>query len=165
MQRFRRQHVNGSKTLLRLARNQFQTNLPLIWKRRSRKNLVLVRSEFLGQFVHTLTADYQYSRQNRENFWEQVPMQISRKLKIFSGSLIAFLESMLNLEYFQKKDQSHSLSITEISNCKTGSYLKVQKAIFHTTLLETTCYRVQNTTGIRTEPVSYHSPINLRKKE
>ena len=62
MQRFRRQHVNGSKTLLRLARNQFQTNLPLIWKRRSRKNLVLVKSEFLGQFVQKLTADYQYSR-------------------------------------------------------------------------------------------------------
>ena len=92
-------------------------------------------------------------------------MQISRKLKIFSGSFIAFLESTLNLEYFQKKDQSHSLSITEISNCQTGSYLKVQKAIFHTTLLETTCYRVQNTTGISTEPVSYHSPIDLRKKE
>ena len=92
-------------------------------------------------------------------------MQISRKLKISSGSFIAFLESTLNLEYFQKKDQSHSLSITEISNCQTGSYLKVQKAIFHTTPRQTTCYRVQNTTGISTEPVSYHSPINLRKKE
>ena len=92
-------------------------------------------------------------------------MQISRKLKIFSGSFIAFLESTLNLEYFQKKDQSYSLSITEISNCQTGSYLKVQKAIFHTTPRQTTCYRVQNTTGISTEPVSYHSPINLRKKE
>ena len=66
---------------------------------------------------------------------------------------------------FSKKDQSHSLSITEISNCQTGSYLKVQKAIFHTTLRQTTCYRVQNTTGISTEPISYHSPINLRKKE
>ena len=127
--------------------------------------MVLVKSEFLGQFVHTLTADYQYSRENRENFWEQVPMQISRKLKIFSGSFIAFLESTSNLEYFQKKDQSHSLSITEISNCQTGSYLKVQKAIFHTTLRQTTCYRVQNTTGISTEPVSYHSPIDLRKEE
>ena len=72
---------------------------------------------------------------------------------------------MLNLEHFQKKDPSHSLSITEIGNCQTGSYLNVQKAIFHTTLGRTTCYRVQNTTGISTEPVSYHSPINLRQKE
>ena len=76
-----------------------------------------------------------------------------------------FLESMLNLEYFQKKVQSHRLSITEIGNCQTGSYLNVQKPFFHTTLRKTTCYRVQNTTGISTEPVSYHSPINLRKKE
>ena len=31
----------------------------------------------------------------------------------------------LNLEYFEKKDQSYSLSITEINNCKTSSYLSV----------------------------------------
>ena len=31
----------------------------------------------------------------------------------------------LNLENFEKKDQSHSLSITEINNCKTSSYLSV----------------------------------------
>ena len=46
---------------------------------------------------------------------------------------------MLNLEYFQKKDQSHSLSITEIINCQTGSYLNVQKAIFHATPRQITC--------------------------
>ena len=31
----------------------------------------------------------------------------------------------LNLEYFEKNDQSHSLSITEINNCKSSSYLSV----------------------------------------
>ena len=31
----------------------------------------------------------------------------------------------LNLEYFEKKDQSHSLSITQINYCKTSSYLSV----------------------------------------
>ena len=31
----------------------------------------------------------------------------------------------LSLEYFEKKDQSHSLSITEINNCKTSSYISV----------------------------------------
>ena len=62
MRRFRRQHVNVSKTLLRSARNQFHTTLPLILEKRSRKRLVLVRSELVGQFLNTLTADYQYSR-------------------------------------------------------------------------------------------------------
>ena len=69
-------------------------------------------------------------------------MQISQKLTTFSQFLIAFLKSTLNLEYFERKDQFQSLSITEIVNFETGSYLNVQKAIFHATLRQTTCYRV-----------------------
>ena len=61
MQRFGGQNVNGSKTLLTSARNHFHTTFPLIQERKSRKRLVLVRSEPLGQFVNTLTADYKYS--------------------------------------------------------------------------------------------------------
>ena len=49
-------------------------------------------------------------------------MQISPKSKTFSGSFIASMKSTLNSEYFEKKDQSHSLSITEIIDCETGSY-------------------------------------------
>ena len=62
MKRFGRQHVNGSETLLGTARNQFHTTLPITSERRSRKILVLVRSEILEQFVNTLTTDYKYSR-------------------------------------------------------------------------------------------------------
>ena len=101
--------------------------------------MVLVRSEFSGKFVNTLTADYMYSPQNWENLWQKVPMQISRKLKTFSGFFIAFMKSTLNFEYFQRKDQSQILSITEIINCETGSYLNLQKAIFHATLPQITC--------------------------
>ena len=82
---------------------------------------VLVRSELLGQFVNTLTADYDYSRYNQENLSQQVPMQPSLKRKTCSPFFIAFLKSTLNLEYFEKKDQTHSLSITEIINWETGS--------------------------------------------
>ena len=57
-------------------------------------------------------------------------MQISRKLKTFSEFFTAFLKSTLNLVYFDTKDQSHSLSITEIINCETGSYLNVQRPSF-----------------------------------
>ena len=35
------------------------------------------------------------------------------------------MKSTLNFVYFEKKDQSHSLSITEINNCKASSYLSV----------------------------------------
>ena len=61
------------------------------------------------------------------------------KLKTCSQFLIAFLKSTLNLEYSEKKNQSHSLSITEIINCETGRYLNLQKAIFHATLRQTSC--------------------------
>ena len=66
-------------------------------------------------------------------------MQTSLKLKTSSRFFIAFLKSTLNFEYLEKKDQSQSLTITEIINCETGTYLNVQKAIFHATLRKTTC--------------------------
>ena len=86
---------------------------------------MLVRSEVLGQLVNTLTADYKHSAWNRENLPQQVQTQISQERKTFSGFFIAFLKCTLNLEYFEKKDQSHSLSVTEIINSETSSYLKV----------------------------------------
>ena len=49
-------------------------------------------------------------------------MQISPKPKTFSGFFIASMKSTFNSEYFEKKDQSQSLSITEIIDCETGSY-------------------------------------------
>ena len=61
------------------------------------------------------------------------------KLKTCSQFLIASLKSTLNLEYSETKNQSHSLSMTEIINCETGRYLNLQKAIFHATLRQISC--------------------------
>ena len=66
-------------------------------------------------------------------------MQKSLKLKTCSRFFITFVESALNLDYFEQKDQSKSVGITEITNCETFSYLNVQKAIFHATLRQVTC--------------------------
>ena len=46
-------------------------------------------------------------------------MQISTKSKTFSRFFIASMKSTLNFEYFEKKEQSHSVSITEIIDCET----------------------------------------------
>ena len=54
-------------------------------------------------------------------------MQTSLKLKTCSRIFIAFLKATLNLEYFEQKDPSQSLSITEIIICKTCCYLNVDK--------------------------------------
>ena len=42
-------------------------------------------------------------------------MQLSRKQKTFSEFFSAFLKSSLNFEHFQKKDDSHSLGISKIT--------------------------------------------------
>ena len=60
-------------------------------------------------------------------------------MNAFSVFFIVFVKSTLNLEYFEKKDQSQSLSNTEIINCETGSYLNVQKANFHARIRQITC--------------------------
>ena len=65
-------------------------------------------------------------------------MQTSLKLKTCSRFFIAFLKSTLNFEYLETKDQSQSLSITEIINCEKGSYFNVQKSIFRATLRQIT---------------------------
>ena len=101
--------------------------------------LVLVKSELLRRFLNTLTSDYKYSRQNRDNLSQQVPTQTSLKLKTCSRFIIAFLKSRLNFEYLQKKDQSPSLSSTEVINFENGSYLSVQEAIFHATFRQIIC--------------------------
>ena len=62
MQRFGSQQGNDYQTLLRSAGNHFYTAIPLIWGRTSRKRLVLVRSEILGQFANKSTVQYKYSR-------------------------------------------------------------------------------------------------------
>ena len=47
------------------------------------------------------------------------------KTKNFFWFFIASMKSRLNSEYFEKKDQSHSLSITELIDYETGSYRNV----------------------------------------
>ena len=45
-----------------------------------------------------------------------IQMHLSQKQKIFSRSFSAFFESALNLEHFKKKDDVHSLCISEITD-------------------------------------------------
>ena len=44
---------------------------------------------------------------------QPIHMQLSQKLKTFSGFFSAFSKSKLNFEYFQKRDDTHSLFISE----------------------------------------------------
>ena len=47
---------------------------------------------------------------------QKFQMHLSQKQNIFSGFFVAFFESALNFENFQKKDDPHSLCISEIAD-------------------------------------------------
>ena len=127
------QRVNRSQTLVKSARHHFYPVFLLTCDKLSWKKFLLVRPEILGLFVNTLTADGKYSHNNRENFPQQIQMQLSQKAKLFSGFLFAFPKFTSYSEYFEKKDESHSLSISEIIGWESGDYLNVQRVLFWNT--------------------------------
>ena len=55
---------------------------------------------------------------NRNNLMTPIQMQLSKKLKTFSEFFFAFSKSRLNFEHFQKKDDAHSLFISEATACE-----------------------------------------------
>ena len=69
-------------------------------------------------FVKTLTADDKYSLRNSENLRQPIKMQLSKNLKTFSQYLAKFLESTSDFQHFGKKEDSHSLRISEITDCE-----------------------------------------------
>ena len=76
-----------------------------------------------------MTAEYTYSRRNMQTLTQQVQTSLSLKQKTFSGFFIAFLKATWNGEHFHEKEESSSLSISEIIDSKWGGYLSAWKAL------------------------------------
>ena len=76
-----------------------------------------------------MTAEYTYSRRNMQTLTQQVQTSLSLKQKTFSGFFIAFLKATWNGEHFHEKEESSSLSISEIIDSKRGGYLSALKAL------------------------------------
>ena len=55
---------------------------------------------------------------NTDNSMQPIQIQLSQKLKTFSQLFPAFSKSRLNFEHFQKKDEAHSLFISEATACE-----------------------------------------------
>ena len=55
---------------------------------------------------------------NRDNLRQPIHKELSQKLKSFSEFFRAFPKSGLNFEHFEKKDDPHSLFISEATTCK-----------------------------------------------
>ena len=55
---------------------------------------------------------------HRDDLMQPIHMQLSQKLKTFPWFFSAFSKWRLNFEYFQKKDDAHSLFISEATACQ-----------------------------------------------
>ena len=55
---------------------------------------------------------------NGDNLMQPIHMQLSQKLKTFSGFFNVFSKPRLSFEYFQKKHDAHSLFICEAKACE-----------------------------------------------
>ena len=76
--------------------------------------------------MNTLAPDDKYSRRNVQNFQQQLPTALSQTQKILPAIFTSFLKSTSNFEhFFLKKDESPSLSISQIIDSERGGYLNV----------------------------------------
>ena len=55
---------------------------------------------------------------NTDNLMEPIHIQLSQKLKAFSELFPAFSKSRINFEHFQKRDEAHTLFISEATPCE-----------------------------------------------
>ena len=62
---------------------------------------------------------------NRDNLMQPIHTILSQKLKTFSGFDPSFSRSRLNFEHFQKKDDTHSLFISEATACENRAWIYV----------------------------------------
>ena len=71
------------------------------------KKSLLVIQKILRLFVNRLTVDDKKYLLNRNSLTESIQMILSEKQKTFSETSFVFLNSLLNLKNFPKKDDPH----------------------------------------------------------
>ena len=115
---FEKKHGKGVSTLFKFER---QNLYHIYWSTRTQFSCaksLLVICKSLRLFVNTMNAIDKCSLPNTDNLIQSIHVQLSQKLKTFSQLFSAFSKSRLNFEYFQKKDEAHSLFICEATACE-----------------------------------------------
>ena len=74
--------------------------------------------EILVVFVNTLTADEKYPVQDCQSLPLPIQMQLYEKAKFFCQSFAPFPESNSYFKHFERKDDRHTQSISEIKDCE-----------------------------------------------
>ena len=111
---FGNQRINWFQTPLKVASHHYYPFSSWISGKLSWKKTAFLWLKILRLFVNTLTADDKYSCRKMQEFLQQLQTLLSQKRKTLSGFFIAFLKCAWNLKDFEKKDECHSLNISEI---------------------------------------------------
>ena len=106
---FGRECVSQSKKQPKSAEKYFYPTFPSFSANVSQKKSFSVRWKILGLLFNRLPANYQYSGGKTENLSLTIKTELPWKLTTFTQIFVAFLESILNLEHFQKKTQASQL--------------------------------------------------------
>ena len=65
-----------------------------------------------------MSAADKSSLPNRDNLMQPIHMQLSEKVKTFSWFFNVFSKSRLSFEYLKKKDDAHTLFISDATACE-----------------------------------------------
>ena len=122
---FGKQHGKRAKTLLKLPWQHLYHIYWSMWRELTCKKSLFVICKIWRHFPNTLSSDGKYSLLNRDNLTQPIQMQVSRKEKTFSQFFSPFLKSTLNFEHFQRKDDSHSWGLSEITDAEKHGYINV----------------------------------------
>ena len=89
------------------------------------KKSFLVISEILRPLVDTFTSDEKYFLGKRENLQQPIEIQLSTNLKIFSENSTRILKSKFDFKHLEYEDESHSLRLSVIIDCKIRASVNV----------------------------------------
>ena len=115
---FQKEHRKLVSTLFKFERQHLYHIYSSTGRELSCKKSRLVIWESLRRFVNTISAVDKCSLPNRDILMQPIHMELSQKLKTFSQFFRAFSKSGLNFEHFEKKDDPHSLFISEAKACE-----------------------------------------------
>ena len=135
---FKVNELTPPKDCWNVPRRCFYANFLLMSDKSRTEKSLLVTSEILGLCFNKFTDDQLYSCLNRQIFPQLVRTQLYQKQKVFCPIFISFLKSTWNLEHLEKKEELHSLNISEVIDTEECNFFNARKLLLQNILLKLT---------------------------
>ena len=113
---FEKQYGKRAETLFKSASQHLDHINWSLERKLCSKNSLLLTCQILGLLVNTLPTNEKYPLLNRDTLTIPIQTKLSEKQKSFSEIFAAFLKSIRKFQRFEKKYDTHSFCISEITN-------------------------------------------------